>query len=60
MKRTAEDVLAEMLRRHRYGLVRPLWQDLPENGMVKTTWLREARRMIEELAKLGWSFGEIA
>lgn len=35
--RSIEDLLGEALRRHRHGLMRPLWADMPD-GELKQRW----------------------
>jgi hypothetical protein len=55
MTRAPDDVIGELLGRHRYGLVRPLWGDLPDDAATKAIWRHEASLFIEEMKRLGWT-----
>jgi hypothetical protein len=43
-ERPIDDLLGEALRRHRHGLMRPLWRDMPENN--KVYWRQRGARML--------------
>lgn len=45
------DQLAEAMRRRAYGLIRPLWAELPDEK--KTGWLEAADGFIALLASMG-------
>ena len=50
--RPLNDILAECLRRHRYGLMRPLWADHPDDAL-KQEWIRDADRFLSVLKSAG-------
>lgn len=47
--RSIGDLLGEALRRHRHGLIRPLWADMSE-GEQKAAWRRLGLRWLESAA----------
>jgi len=53
LSRTNVDVIAELLRRFRYGLTRPLWNDLSPD--LKMMWLRDAELFIAKAEAEGLS-----
>jgi hypothetical protein len=50
-RRSVRDHVAEALRRRVYGLVRPLWAELPDEN--KATWLEAADGFIALMASVG-------
>jgi hypothetical protein len=52
VSRTNVDVIAELLRRFRYGLTRPLWHDLSPD--LKLMWLRDAELFIAKAEPKGF------
>jgi hypothetical protein len=44
--RSIDDLLGEALRRHRHGLIRPLWADMQE-GPEKQAWRDEGRALLD-------------
>jgi hypothetical protein len=44
--RTKDDILGEALRRCKYGLMQPLWADIPEDQR-KAAWRAEGRDWFE-------------
>jgi hypothetical protein len=51
------DIVAERLRTHFNGAMRPLWADLPDHW--KCTWRDDARRFERALARVGLQITEI-
>lgn len=49
--RTPADIMGELLRRWRHGLVRPLWEDLSEER--KAPWIREGETFIAKAKEAG-------
>jgi len=47
--RSIGDLLGEALRRHRHGLIRPLWADMPKSEQ-KAAWRRLGLRWLEDAA----------
>jgi hypothetical protein len=53
--RSIDDRFGEALRRYHFGLVRPLWADMPADE--KATWAGRAKRLREGLfAEVGLEF----
>lgn len=50
--------LAAALRSCKFGLMRPLWQDLP--ATVRAAWLDRAEYIMDRLSEKGLSVGPIA
>jgi len=48
--------IAEALRRHRYGLVRPLWRDLSDNA--RALWRRRADAYLAVARRAGLALTE--
>lgn len=51
--REPRDVLGEALRREHFGLLRPLWADLPDEG-IKENWCKRADFIIARLTEAGY------
>lgn len=49
--RALNDRIAEAMRRERLGLIRPLWEDWPEDQ--KADWLSRAHHLIRNCRELG-------
>jgi hypothetical protein len=47
--RSIEDLMGEALRRHRLGLIRPLWADMPE-GDIKRGWRKRGMALLLDRA----------
>jgi hypothetical protein len=53
MTRTIEDRLAEAMRRFWHGEIRPLWADMPDDGIQKMKWRKSASSFIEFMGRCG-------
>ncbi len=52
--RSAQDVLAEVLRIERCGMIRPLWRDLPDDDR-KRAWRHRAAWLLKALGRRGFA-----
>ncbi|MBX3490847.1 hypothetical protein [Parvibaculum sp.] len=51
--RTIEDRAGEAIRRFRHGEIRPLWDDMPDDGIQKQKWRDAGASLIEFMGRVG-------
>lgn len=59
MTTPAIDALARALRIARHGLIRPLWEDMPDDCGIRVGWRNAAQRLDNGLRAQGFAVVQI-